>query len=547
MAADQRDLNKQLIERLQAENIILPISREFAQLETNENRVNFVYDLLKTKDLLPPLIRDAKNDTESTKYRNQGNNMFIQAKHKEAHQLYTKSLALAEPGSLNVALAYGNRSAVLFKKKLYGECLKDAHRALENNYPINISPKLIKRIAEAERLLSASKTICFYKPMPEISEKNSNALIQSAANSVKVEYSGAFGRYVVATRDLEPGEIIAVEKAFCSILESKVHIYCHHCLKLCYSLIPCLNCTQALFCSTACQSEANKQYHQYECPIVVSVRKLDETKMLHLKLTIVVRDKYKSLDQCKLNPDEIYRSDRYEEIFNLVANTSSRSISDLFSRATSAAGYFHLMKEHTNFFHGETKDCEGVFKELLLFHMQIGPCNFHQISSRLSTVGDADWTLGSAAYSFLSLFNHSCFPNVSRYEYGSVAAIFTIRSIRKGEQCFENYGQHYALMSKADRQAKLKKQYYFDCNCEACLNDYGMYNCLPVIGGSQQSAVETFQLLQSGSLIEAEKAVPKMIKEIRRTETKMPNQELGEFQEALKQCFFIFSTLETPI
>lgn len=50
--------------------------------------------------------------------------MFMQAKHREAHKLYTKSLALAEPGSSNVALAYGNRSAVLFEKKLYGDCLK---------------------------------------------------------------------------------------------------------------------------------------------------------------------------------------------------------------------------------------------------------------------------------------------------------------------------------------------------------------------------------------------------------------------------------------
>lgn len=55
-------------------------------------------------------------------------------------------------------------------------------------------------------------------------------------------------------------------------------------------------------------------------------------------------------------------------------------MSDLFSRATSAAGFFHLMKEHTDFFQGTAKDCEGVFKELLLFHMQAGPCNFHEVS-----------------------------------------------------------------------------------------------------------------------------------------------------------------------
>lgn len=80
---------------------------------------------------------------------------------------------------------------------------------------------MIKRIAAAERLLNEGERIFYNKPMPEISEKDRNALIESAANSVKVEYSEALGRCVVATRDLEPGEIIAVEKAFCSLLECK--------------------------------------------------------------------------------------------------------------------------------------------------------------------------------------------------------------------------------------------------------------------------------------------------------------------------------------
>lgn len=63
------DLDSQLIERLKAKNEILEISIQFVKLQTNEKRVNFVYDLLKTMDLLPPLIRDGKNNTESDKYR----------------------------------------------------------------------------------------------------------------------------------------------------------------------------------------------------------------------------------------------------------------------------------------------------------------------------------------------------------------------------------------------------------------------------------------------------------------------------------------------
>lgn len=56
--------------------------------------------------------------------RQKGNEKFKQRKAQECHEFYTKSVAHAESGSENLALAYANRSAILFDVGLYKQCLQ---------------------------------------------------------------------------------------------------------------------------------------------------------------------------------------------------------------------------------------------------------------------------------------------------------------------------------------------------------------------------------------------------------------------------------------
>lgn len=53
--------------------------------------------------------------------------------------------------------------------------------------------------------------------------------------------------------------------------------------------------------------------------------------------------------------------------------------------------------------------------------------------------------------------------------------IYVIYPIKKGEQLYDNYGQHYAITPKEERQKELLKQYYFKCNCLACQEDWPLY------------------------------------------------------------------------
>lgn len=317
---------------------------------------------------------------------------------------------------------------------------QDIENALANNYPSRLLTKLETRRSKAESLLNKQNSEKYFFDLPKLSSPP-NPLIQCASDSVEIKDTELMGRHVVATKDISPGDVIALERPFAKIL-LRTHLsnHCYHCLALCYNLIPCPQCTRVLFCSKICLDEAAEQYHEYECPILhfLYMFEFSNLELLALRVTLRARPYYKTLDQC-FKESEIYRSERYEEIHNLVTNTEKRKVSDLFKKAMVAAVLTYLLEKHTTLMQ---EDIKGIFSDLLFRHLQTGPSNFHEISE---IVGSADkcYTpeqIGSGAFSFLSLFNHSCSPNVVRHCHGSTVVLRALRPVRKGEQLFDNYG-----------------------------------------------------------------------------------------------------------
>lgn len=115
---------EQLLRHLSAKQLVVATSIQFSVLDTNTERVDFAYRLLDEYGLLPALVADLKNNELAINVRQKGNEMFKMKKISEAIKFYTQSVALAEEESEYLALAYANRSAVLFEKGFYKECLK---------------------------------------------------------------------------------------------------------------------------------------------------------------------------------------------------------------------------------------------------------------------------------------------------------------------------------------------------------------------------------------------------------------------------------------
>lgn len=282
----------------------------------------------------------------------------------------------------------------------------------------------------------------YFNPIPDILDDSKSNYIQCASNSVEIKYSESQGRHIVATKNINIGEILAVETPFSQILVSEYFNHCHNCLKLCYNLLPCEHCTRSFYCNENCRKNALK-YHKYECNILKTLLslKLDKMKLLPLKISLSVKNLYPTISQItQLDPNEIYKSDEYKEIHNLIGNTDTRTVADLFERSTTAAVIFSLIKNNADFFSSD--EDETIFKELLLLHFQTASCNFHEISELSKNEGGYYETeeIGAGAFSFLSLFNHSCNPNVVRHCHGDAVVVRAIRSIEKGEQCYDNYG-----------------------------------------------------------------------------------------------------------
>lgn len=316
---------------------------------------------------------------------------------------------------------------------------QDINNAQLNNYPEHLYQKLTTRKNKAENLLSKQLKNDYHEKIPEI-ESDRNPSIDCAKNCVEIKNNSEFGRHVIATRKINIGEVIAVEKPFTAILLKDDYLtHCYHCLKFTYNLIPCKTCVHVGYCSELCRENSWNSHHKHECDIIdyLIERQFDKLTVVALKIVIITKE-IKS-EGFKLEND-LYKSENYEEIFNLITNHELRQPRELLRRCLIVATIFHLFKHHTHYFNGENE--ERTFKTLLLKHWEAASSNFHEISELIGTKNGTyeKMEIGVGAYSFLSLLNHSCRPNVVRHCYGNSIILRALTPIEKDEQLLDNYG-----------------------------------------------------------------------------------------------------------
>lgn len=89
---------------------------------------------------------------------------------------------------------------------------------------------------------------------------------ENSTSLVEVRHSEKYGRHLVATQDIKPGEMIFIEKPYITCFNiKKPYLYCCHCLTIAWAGIPCDHCGWFVFCSEKCKEEAWTLYHDVEC------------------------------------------------------------------------------------------------------------------------------------------------------------------------------------------------------------------------------------------------------------------------------------------
>ncbi|XP_014489387.1 PREDICTED: SET and MYND domain-containing protein 4-like isoform X2 [Dinoponera quadriceps] len=540
---------------------------------------------------MPSLHAVTKNEEDSIRYREEGNQHFVMGDDLEAIECYTLSLAYADSDEL-MAYAHANRSAALYRKQLYKECLIDIDAALCHGYPREKRRKLKERgdraIKEINKLLQGENIDaqqstdgrCPNNGVEKFAVKAGNSdyivdeailekdrvingrekqdamtnesylyhaakilpqkprylqnddfsklpygpskEVPAASDGVAVSFSERYGRHYVATREFQPGDIVSIENPYAQVIyEERYYTHCHHCLSRSYNLIPCSKCPIAQYCSEKCRKLAWETCHETECPILkllTSLLNVDKDKIRMtskiIRLLIVVTangSKIKELQQdmeiAESNPDSrtagftdagILDSFSARSALSLATNMTTRPLIGISAFACISALAVILLATQTRFFPRkyEMDDLKDIseFSELKFCASIMFRACVIMSSNCFSVQQEPGIVSGSGLYVAHSLYNHSCAPNTFRHFEGLTMITRALTPIRPEDQIFTSYGGVYAHMPRFERKQKILQDYFFDCDCPACENDWPTYN--EVLRGHIGSISKNKQLVE---------------------------------------------------
>lgn len=409
-------------------------------------------------------MRVPKNNGKSEEFRKKGNSDFSQLNVTgivKALRWYNKSICFAENDSKELALGYANRSAVYFQMKMFKECLANIELARSvEQYPESLNEKLVTRETKCRTLMATTK-FDIDPVVPKLSYP-AHGKIPFVANCVEMRHNEKFGRHLVTNRDLRIGDIVAIEKPYCTVVSGRYRYdQCENCTEEhSRSLIPCELCTAVMFCSVECRTEAMQNFHQYECEAIDMIKNVIPLKMLPVRLTLSALSSfdgdswalYDYAETADSNSDEITIFD-IDYTKRLTPFGKFAPIYGMIKRGeTKRAPGGPIGRSPMNVLCSILQHCksdEPTIQHLMKIMEHFS--NIHSVTVRIHNTGtsklDTPWYAfglqyaehSHGVYPFRYLFNHSCLPNVIRVPYGNQSVMMVTRAVKAGGQLFDCY------------------------------------------------------------------------------------------------------------
>ncbi|XP_044005667.1 SET and MYND domain-containing protein 4-like [Aphidius gifuensis] len=497
--------------------------KQFAQKTTFKDKFEVAWNFI-SPHIKENRVKLKKTVGQSMLWREVGNKEYTTAKNehylRKSIEAYTKSIAFAPVGSSELSLAYANRSAVLFKARLYEDCLLDIERSLKAGYPDKLKTKLFLRqslcfkalkpnsglepgisMANAMQWLPDLKK---YNPkyniikeypkmindlkepreiikfIPEI--KNDNAIIVGASDAIELKKINENNQTIVATRDIKTGEFIYISEPFAATPVNELHYTnCWHCCCQTWTGVPCDNCPNVIYCSDRCKKKAWNSYHNIECLIlgeILNCDLLDLEKLMAVKMISKSLNSVGGLKELKKIVDNIDSMKNKELIFTngiLDVNTIDNFLRLDYFKATSSNCTFEsaILAVLIITVFGEKTDILGkkmtlndlikskdkkilILGELILRYMMISCFNSQ---SFIETSRDCIVTFSTDLISFCNskILKTSCDPNVNWSHVGSAVGFYACKPIKRGQPLLSNTAGSYHMTSKIDRYKCLER------------------------------------------------------------------------------------------
>lgn len=391
----------------------------------------------------------AKSNEQASKFLVEGDECLGQLKFFEALVAFNQCLSHAERGSIEMACGFEARSRVFYAIKQWGKCLRNVKFAREFGFANgNV---LDVREAECRKNLKIAVTDPsedlrgFFQLSFPPHEK-----IPYIAECLEIHENEIYGRFVIATQPLSPGDVIAIEQPiFNFICPSAITTNCFNCLSTnMLDLIPSstsgslpqrsassasssVDLLSVMFCSEKCLAEGYKKFNGREELILDSLCGNDiRQKML------------------RVMSDSLFAAGSFEELQNLA---SCKSVFDFdfsdpsdeetrkkllicensFLPKTDSGIVVGYLKNILNLAEGPKKDFFVKFiAKIILSYMRNGV----KLPGRGTNAA-----VGGMLMPFVALLNHSCDPNIYASFVNSKCHLIVMKPVKANEQIFVNY------------------------------------------------------------------------------------------------------------
>lgn len=398
----------------------------------------------------------AKSNEKSSKLMRQGNEEFCKKNFYHAMELYTKALCYAEVGTENESMAFASRAKCFFHMEMYHRALTDIEFALKSKCSAKMMVKLEKKRMDCRKLTVKSN------PNELIESKwksfTHNPKYPCIANTLTITNNAQFGRHLVAKCDIDVGQMVLMEDSFASVAKSDEQMTCYNCLTEVANFIACSKCSDVVFCSEKClkmnlvhRFDCNTPYHRMHCKAKFTI----QTILIAVAAFPNIDTLIECVDAGEKNdilPDSITDlQSKYRLYLQLKKMTlNANVVLDVYKLYK----YIMIIPSIEKAFDSEHN--QRFLTHLILHHLAINVTN--------ATESEFTASIGTV----LSLFNHSCAPNLYNYSVDNRKFCVTIRPVKKGEQLFISYLGRDDNQTANQRKHILKTKWNFECKCDKC-------------------------------------------------------------------------------